>query len=73
MGDNPWLKPSAARAYWKLGRVLQAEGSHENGKEALEMLDRAMRLRHEIVPDDHRQEQELIDDDWDDIVQFNHR
>lgn len=71
--DNPWLKPSAARAYWKVGRVLQSQGGRENATKALENLDRAIKLRHEIVPEDHRREQELIDEDWDDIVQFNHR
>jgi hypothetical protein len=73
LGDVPWLKPSAARAAWKLGRVLQAQGGHENGKEAIRLLDRAMQLRHDIAPGDSRREEELTDEDWDMLVQFNHR
>lgn len=73
LGDIPWHRPSTARAHWKLGRVLQAQGGQENGKEAMRLLDRAMQLRHEIAPDDNRREPELTDEDWDSLIYINHR
>jgi hypothetical protein len=73
LGDIPWHKPSQARVRWKLGRLLQSLGGQENGKEAMELLDRAMQLRHEIAPEDDRREPELTDEDWNSLIYINHR
>ncbi|SPQ20325.1 4196d626-36d8-43bd-9a53-2dcfe937b147 [Thermothielavioides terrestris] len=69
-GEIPWYKPEAARSAWKHGRALQAMGGSENQVEARKLLDEAMRLRHELVPDDGRPEPELVDDDWDRLVYY---
>ena len=57
-----------ARSAWKLGRTLKIIGGTENEAEAKKLLDRAMRLRHEIDPEDGRLEPELTDADWDNLV-----
>ncbi|KAI0114142.1 hypothetical protein GGR51DRAFT_546784 [Nemania sp. FL0031] len=72
-GDVPWYKPEAARANWKLGHTLQAIKGKENEDEARELLKKAMELRHELKPDDRREEPELDDDDWDQLVYYFYR
>ena len=69
-GEIPWYKPQAARSAWKQGRALQAIGGGENEAKTKELLDKAMRLRRELVPDDGRAEPELVDDDWDRLVYY---
>lgn len=72
-GGAEWFKSQAARAAWKLGRTLQAEGWDEHEEEAKQSLERAMRLRQELDPEDHRDEAELSDADWDKFVYYYHR
>ncbi|KAI0875968.1 P-loop containing nucleoside triphosphate hydrolase protein [Hypoxylon argillaceum] len=72
-GDVPWYKAEAARARWKLGHTLQALKGRENEEEARELLGKAMGLRHELDPDDEREEPELSDDDWDKLVYYYYR
>ncbi|KAI1129073.1 hypothetical protein F5Y10DRAFT_277026 [Nemania abortiva] len=72
-GNVPWYKPEAARAHWKLGHALQGLGGKENEEEARELLGKAMGLRHELKPDDEREEPELNDDDWDQLVYYYYR
>ncbi|KAK7419372.1 hypothetical protein QQX98_003324 [Neonectria punicea] len=67
-GDVPWNKPQSARCLWKLGRTLQVEGGDDNETEGSKLLEQAMKLRHELAPDDKREEPELTDQDWDDLV-----
>lgn len=55
------VRPEAARSAWKLGRTLQFEDKDKNEKEIKQLLEKAMRLRHELVPDDKREEPELVD------------
>lgn len=69
----PWYKPEAARALWKLGRTLLADDEADNEDEAKIHLDKAMKLRREIAPDDDRKESELKDADWDSLVYFSFR
>lgn len=69
-GDIPWSKKEAARSTWKLGRTLQAMGGQENTKRSVVLLEKAMRLRRAIVPDDDRGESELNDHDWDELVYY---
>ncbi|KAF2686728.1 hypothetical protein K458DRAFT_386686 [Lentithecium fluviatile CBS 122367] len=68
IGEDQWFKSVAARADWKLGRTLMREGGNDNEDEAQILLERAMRIRHELVPDDDRKEEDLTDADWDNIV-----
>ncbi|KPM45191.1 hypothetical protein AK830_g1366 [Neonectria ditissima] len=67
-GDVPWYKPRSARCIWKLGRTLHAEGGNDNKAEGSKLLEKAMKLRRELAPDDKREESELGDQDWDELV-----
>ncbi|CAO2647526.1 Nn.00g084480.m01.CDS01 [Neocucurbitaria sp. VM-36] len=68
VGEDAWFKAIAARGNSKLGRTLLREGGDDNEDEARIVLDRAMSLRHELVSDDDREEEDLTDDDWDSLV-----
>ncbi|KAK7422145.1 hypothetical protein QQZ08_009613 [Neonectria magnoliae] len=54
-----------ARALWKKGRVLKKLGQTAA---AQPYLDRAMDIRRRIDPSDDREEQELMDQDWDKLL-----
>ncbi|KAF2122806.1 hypothetical protein BDV96DRAFT_639368 [Lophiotrema nucula] len=58
----------AASGNWKLGRTLFREGGSDNEDEAQILLDRAMDIRHELIPDDDRKEEDLNDANWDELV-----
>jgi hypothetical protein len=68
IGKDQWFKAVAARAEWKLGRTLLSIGGDDNSNEAHVLLEQAMRIRHELVPDDDRKEEDLTDADWDSMV-----
>ncbi|KAF2802479.1 uncharacterized protein BDZ99DRAFT_527506 [Mytilinidion resinicola] len=50
-GDTPWYKPQASRSAFMKGKLLKSMGNDVEGDA---QLQRAMTLRKEIVPDDHR-------------------
>jgi len=52
------------------GKLLRDMG---NEIEAKTQLDRAMRLRRRILPDDHRTEEQLTDLDFDVLVYYYSR
>lgn len=66
--DPPWNKPEFARVCWKLGHALLAENIQDKVDRAKSLLEHAMSLRRELVPDDDREEIELRDKDWDELV-----
>lgn len=66
-GDIPWYKPQAARTAFKYGRLLRFLESNVEGELFLET---AMRLRKELVPDDNRTEEQLLDRDFDVLVYY---
>jgi len=70
-GDIPWYQPDLARYCWKLGRSLQAFG--RDGEEAARLLAKAMCIRKTIAPEDNREEQELQDVDWDNLIYMLYR
>ncbi|KAF1850114.1 uncharacterized protein K460DRAFT_422532 [Cucurbitaria berberidis CBS 394.84] len=67
VGDDSHFKAIAARANWKMGRTVGRE-SGDDDEQAKIFLDQAMKLRHELVPDDKREEENLKDIDWDSLV-----
>lgn len=69
-GDIPWFKPQAARASWKKGKLLLDLGNEIEGKA---QLARAMDFRRQIDPKDKREEEDLVDKDWDELVWFYSR
>jgi hypothetical protein len=48
-------------------------GREENEIEARRLLDKAMLLRRDLDPEDHRGEAELSDEDWDKLVYYFNR
>jgi hypothetical protein len=68
--DIRWYKPQAARSSFMKGRLLKAM---ENIVEGDAQLTRAMELRREIVPDDHRTVDQLTDQDFDELVWYYSR
>ncbi|KAG8362497.1 hypothetical protein FVEN_g60 [Fusarium venenatum] len=70
-GDVPWYKADLGRYCWKLGRALQASGN--SGSETRELLKRSMDIRHDLVPNDDREEDELTDSDWDELIYVLYR
>ena len=64
-GDNPWYEKSAARALWRKGRLLLEDGK---AAEAKDYLRKAMEIRSVIAPDDKRDEKELEEKDWTDLI-----
>jgi hypothetical protein len=68
--DIRWYKPQAARSSFMMGRLLKAIGNIVEGDA---QLKRAMELRREIVPDDHRTVDQLTDQDFDKLVWYYSR
>jgi len=68
--DIRWYKPQAARSSFMKGRLLIAMGNIVEGDA---QLKRAMELRREIVPDDHRTVDQLTDQDFDELVWYYSR
>lgn len=52
---------SAARAVWKKGCLLKEKGDKEASNE---FLERAMKLRQKLAPNDSRRLDELKEEDW---------
>ncbi|KAI1448209.1 P-loop containing nucleoside triphosphate hydrolase protein [Annulohypoxylon stygium] len=73
ISDISWFEAIAARGNWKLGRTLLKEGGSDNEDEAQILLDRAMKIRHKLVPDDDRKEEDLNDEDWDNMLFYLYR
>ncbi|KAI9708157.1 MAG: hypothetical protein M1820_004111 [Bogoriella megaspora] len=69
-GDQPWYVANKARALWRKGRLLRDTG---RGLEAQGLLDEAMRIRHELAPEDKRSEKELDEDDWSKLIYWHSR
>jgi hypothetical protein len=69
-GDALWRQAQVARSSWKKGRLLRDMGRLVEGDAYLE---KAMRIRHELVPDDDREEKELMDQDWDKLIFYYSR
>ncbi|KAF2758785.1 hypothetical protein EJ05DRAFT_538089 [Pseudovirgaria hyperparasitica] len=69
-GDSPWFEPQRARLAWKRGRALLALGRDNDKEEADYLLEKAMEMRRELAPGDDRDEQELVDEDWDRLVYY---
>jgi hypothetical protein len=61
----PHREAQAARAIWKQACVLQDFGETEK---AGELFAQAMEYRRELVPKDHRPCEELVEEDWTDLI-----
>jgi hypothetical protein len=57
-----WRKSSAARAPWKKSRTLHVMG---NTTETAPFLDRALKLRRDLVYVYRERGEEFVDEDWD--------
>ncbi|KAL9030920.1 MAG: hypothetical protein Q9196_000994 [Gyalolechia fulgens] len=68
--DVRWYKPQAARSAFTKGRLLKAMG---NVVEGGAQLTRAMEIRREIVPNDHRTVGQLTDQEFDELVWYYSR
>lgn len=55
----------SARSLWKKGCLLKAKGLDFQSRE---LFDKAMKIRHELVPDDNCPVQDLNDEDWAKLV-----
>ena len=69
-GDTPWYKPQASRSSFMRGRLLRAMGNHVEGDA---QLQKAMTLRKDVEPDDHRSWDQLHDEDFDKVVYYYSR
>lgn len=67
-GDR--YEAGAARTLWRKGKLLQQTRKR---LEAKGVLNKAMRIRKTIAPDDHRPEEELVEKDWDDLLYYYSR
>jgi hypothetical protein len=68
--DIRWYKPQAARSSFMKGRLLKAMVSIVEGDAH---LTRAIGLRREIGPDDHRTVNQLTDQEFDELVWYYSR
>lgn len=68
--DISWYKPQASRSAFMKGMLLKNMGNDVEGDA---QLQRAMTLRKEIVPDDHRSWNQLDNEDFDKVVYYYSR
>jgi hypothetical protein len=60
-GSERHTKGQSARALWKKGCLLKAE---KLDLQSRALFKEAMKIRHELVPHDHRPVEDLKDEDW---------
>ena len=68
--DILWDRPQDSRTAFSQGRLLRSLGNVVEGDL---LIDRAIELRKQLVPNDHRLEERLVDRDFDILVYYFYR
>jgi hypothetical protein len=65
----PLVQTTSSACGMEAGQGASSD-SRRRARRAKKLLHKAMKLRHELVPDDRRAEPDLVDDDWDGLVYY---